>query len=72
MGYRYGIWDINIVIYTHDLVILDIDMGREGAGCFPPRVVVHLILLLFLFDTYLSMTHNTFIFPAFILALVHF
>jgi len=26
MGYRYGIWDIDMVIYHTDMVILDIDM----------------------------------------------
>jgi hypothetical protein len=27
MGYRYGIWCIDVVIYHIDMVILDIDMG---------------------------------------------
>jgi len=27
MGYRYGIWYIDTIIYHIDLVILDIDMG---------------------------------------------
>jgi hypothetical protein len=27
MGYRYGVWHIDMVIYHIDMVILDIDMG---------------------------------------------
>ena len=27
MAYRYGIWDIDMVIHHIDMVILDIDMG---------------------------------------------
>jgi len=27
MGYRYGIWYIDMVIHHIDMVILDIDMG---------------------------------------------
>ena len=27
MGYRYGIWWIDMVIYHIDMVILDIDVG---------------------------------------------
>jgi len=27
MGYRYGIWHIDMVIHHIDMVILDIDMG---------------------------------------------
>jgi hypothetical protein len=27
MGYRYGIWCVDMVIYHIDMVILDIDMG---------------------------------------------
>jgi len=30
MGYRYGTWCIDMVIYHIDMVILDIDMGDEA------------------------------------------
>jgi len=30
MGYRYGIWYIDMIIYHIDVVILDIDMGDEA------------------------------------------
>jgi len=34
MGYRYGVWYIDMVIYPIDMVIRDIDMGYGGVRAY--------------------------------------
>jgi hypothetical protein len=38
MGYRYGIWYIDMVIYHIDMVILNIDMGDEANDMGDDRI----------------------------------